>query len=684
LSEITETQRSVLAALCDAVVPPVAHDPDPDGFFARKASDVGVPAAVEQMLTTAVPPEQRAGLLQLLDALADQGFARSSQRSREQILRNVALTGPEPAAGVQALMGLTLFLYYGLPDARGQNPNWKTFGYPGPPAAAGPQGSPGPDQRPIEPFVPDGDTTLEADVCVVGSGAGGGVMAGCLSERGLKVVVLEAGGYFDDADFLGLEIPAYQNLYWRGGPTPTADLNVSLQAGSCLGGGTVINWTNSLRTTPWVREQWEREYGLEGLAGSEFDRHLDAVWERISVNDRCSELNAAHQRMKAGAEALGWHFALANRNVDERRYTFETAGHIGFGDRTGAKQSTAKTYLRDAYDRGAVLVARCAAERVLVENGRAAGVEGVWIDPQSGRSARVAVRAPQVVVAAGALESPALLLRSGIGGPAVGEYLRLHPCTATFAYYPQEMENWKGAPHAAVIHEFEDLQDGYGFLIEGAHFTTAIAGSALPFTTAGEHKRTMADFRHGCSLIALLRDRGHGRVTIDRAGMSVPTYALTDELDRRNMARGIEAQLRLHQAAGAMQIAALAVGAPTWRWGDDLGAFTARVQQIPLRAGGWTLFSAHQMSTCRMGVDPATSVAGPWGELHDVQGVWIGDGSAFPTSSGTNPMITIMALAHRNAEAVAAAAPATAGAAGAPAGDGASSTAEATPTTATA
>jgi choline dehydrogenase-like flavoprotein len=508
--------------------------------------------------------------------------------------------------------------------------------------------------------VPDGDTTIEADVCVVGSGAGGGVMAGCLSERGLKVVVLEAGGYFDDPDFLGLEIPAYQNMYWRGGPTPTADFNVSLQAGYCLGGGTVINWTNSLRTTPWVREQWEREFGLEGVAGPEFDRHLDAVWGRLGVNDRCSDLNAAHQRMQAGADKLGWQFALANRNVDEQRYTFETAGYIGFGDQTGAKQSTAKTYLRDAYQRGAVLVARCAAERVVVEHGHAAGVEGTWMDSASGRSAKVTVHAPQVVVAAGALESPALLLRSGIGGPAVGDYLRLHPCTATFAFYPQEMENWKGAPHAALVHEFENVEDGYGFLIEGAQYTTAIAGSALPFTTAAEHKRTMARFSHGCSLIALLRDRGHGRVTIDRAGMSVPTYALTDELDLRNAARGIDAQLRLLEAAGATQITAVAAGAPTWRWGDDLNAFGARARQIPLRAGGWTLFSAHQMGTCRMGIDRGSSVAGPWGELHDVNGVWIGDGSAFPTSSGTNPMITIMALAHRNAEAVAAAAPTSA------------------------
>ncbi len=651
MSELTDTQRQVLAALCDTVVPSVAQEPDPDGFFARQASDIGVPQAAEQTLG-GLAAEQRQGMAQLLDALDEQGFLRSSRRSREQLMRNVALIGPAAAAGIGALTTLALFLYYGLPDERGQNPNWRTFGYPGPVSP------PPPTERPLRPLVPEEDTTLEADVCIVGSGAGGGVMAGELSARGLHVVVLEAGGYFDDADFNQLELVAYQNLYWRGGPAATGDLNVSLQAGSCLGGGTVINWTNSLRTTPWVREQWEREFGLEGLAGSDFDRHLDAVCERLSVNDRCSELNGPQQRMRAGADALGWSFAYANRNTDATRYSFDTAGYMGFGDQSGAKRSTAKTYLQDAFERDAVLVTRCAAERIIVEGGRAAGVQARFSDPQTGRTAAVTVHAPQVVVAGGALESPALLLRSGIGGPAAGDYLRLHPCTAVFGYYPEDTQAWRGAPHAGLVHEFENLQDGHGFLIEGAQYTTALAASALPFTDGASHKRVMVDFKHGGSLIGLLRDHGHGRVTIDHAGMSVPTYSLTDELDIRNTQRAIAAQAQLHHAAGAQQIVGLAVGAPTWRWGDDLPAFIARLQRIPLRAGGWTLFSAHQMGSCRMGNDPATSVAGPWGELHDTKGVWIGDGSAFPTSSGTNPMITIMALAHRNAEAVAAAAPA--------------------------
>ncbi len=653
MSQLSDVEREVLAAVCDTVFPSIAEQGDQDGFFARSASDVGAPAALEQLIA-GMAPEQQAGFAQLLDALAEQGFLTSSRRSREQLLRNVSLMGPVAAAGVAGLSALTLFLAYGLPDERGQNPNWSRLGYPGP-LSAPPQEAGG-----LAPLQIDGDTTLEADVCIVGSGAGGGVMAGVLAGAGLKVVVLESGGYFDDRDFTQLELPAYQNLFWRGGPTPTADLNVSLQAGSCLGGGTVINWTNSLRTTPWVREQWEGEFGLPGLAGPDFDGHLDAVWERLGVNDGCSELNGPQLRMKAGADALGWSFATASRNTDPERYSFQSAGYLGFGDQSGSKRSTAKTYLQDAQDNGAVMVTRCFAERVIVDGGRAAGVQARWSDPGTGRSAPVRVNAPHVVVACGSLESPALLLRSGIGGPAAGDYLHLHPCTAVVGYYGQDLRAWQGAPHAGLVHEFENVSEGHGFLIEGAQYTTGVAASAVPFTDGASHKRLMAGFRRAASFIGLLRDRGHGRVTLDGAGMAVPWYSITDELDLQITHRSIEAQVQLHRAAGAQKIVALAAGAPAWREGDDVSAFLERIKRIPLRAGGWRLFSAHQMGTCRMGSDPSSSVAGPWGELHDTAGVWIGDASAFPTASGTNPMITAMALAHRTAHALAAAAQGTA------------------------
>jgi choline dehydrogenase-like flavoprotein len=638
---LTDDQRATLRAVCDTVVPSIERTPDPLGFWARKATDIGVDQAFEQTLET-MPPENQAGLAQLLDGLAEQGFAKQSQLSREQLLKNVSLLGPEAAAGVGALVGLTLFLYYGMPvdPQTGQNPNWPTFGYPGPTAA--------PPQTPkaFTPLNPEADATLEADVVVVGSGAGGGTIAGTLAKQGLKVLVVEQGGYYNEADFAQLELKAYQEMYWRGGPTPTGDMNVTILAGATLGGGTVINWTNSLKTKPHVREQWAREHGLEGVDGPDFDRHLDAVCRRLGVNDQCSDFNKTHQKMRDGAEALGWSYKTILRNTDPAKYDPATAGYIGFGDVTGSKQSVQKTYLQDAVDHGADILVGTFVERVLVENGRAAGVTGV------GPNGPVTIRAPRVVVAAGALESPGVLLRSGIGGPAAGDYLRLHPAWAFLGSYGEDMEGWWGTPQSGLVDEFANVEDGYGFLIESSQYAPGLAGSALPFKGAADHKQQMSEFRNGGSFIALVRDHGHGRVTIDANGQTVPWYSMTDEIDVRNYQRANEALIRLYEVSGAHTISPLAPTPLRWRRGDDLEAFIERAKALPPRAGGIQLFAAHQMGSCRMGNDPQTSVANPYGELHDTPGVWIGDASAFPTPSGTNPMISIMALAHRTAEAI--------------------------------
>jgi acyl-CoA reductase-like NAD-dependent aldehyde dehydrogenase/choline dehydrogenase-like flavoprotein len=655
----TDAQRRTLLAFCDTLVPslppPEGADGagDPHGFWARAASHLAVPEAIEAaLLQSGAPKEQLAGLAALLDSLAEQGMvAEAPQEVRERLIHAFSDSGPEALAGIHTLRGLTLSLFYALPDlGTGRNPSWDAIGYPGP------QRQPPDEPKPLAVRRPEAGVeamTIEADVCVVGSGAGGGVIAGTLAEAGKQVCVLELGGYFNEADFNQLEVWGYQNLYLRGGPIPTAEGQVSIQAGSSLGGGTVINWQNCLRTFPWVREQWAREHGLEGVDGPEYDRCLNEVMQRIGVSDSCSELNGPHQRLKEGCEALGWDFRLITRNVDPARHNPDLAGYGGFGDVTGSKLSTQKTYLADAHERGADLVVNCRAERILVEDGRASGVEGTYVGPD-GATARVVVRAPQVVVACGSIESPALLRRSRIGGRAVGDHLRLHPAGALFANYPEPQDAWWGPPQSALCHEFAEGSDGYGFLLEGAHHAVGITAAAAPWESGRQHKEEIARFRNTSGLILLIRDRGHGRVDVDAAGNAVPSYRLADELDIANFRAGLEAVARVHVAAGADRIVALSRKPVTWNRGDDLVAFLARLRDCSLAPHEHAVFSAHQMGSCRMGVDPATSVANPWGELHDTKGVWIGDASAFPTASGTNPMLTIMALARRTAGYIAA------------------------------
>jgi choline dehydrogenase-like flavoprotein len=644
---LNETQQAALRDLCTTVAPSIEHDPDPHGLWAWGA-DKGITIQAVQDAIEAIPdPVARGGLIEMLDAFSAEGLGDApSQEAREAILAGVGESSPEAGAGVATLVGLILFMHYGVPDPRsGVNPAWEAFGFPGPPG-------PPPDvPKTLTTVELDGDAqTMEADAVIVGSGSGGGVIAATLAKAGLDVIVLEASGYFNESDFDGYELSAYERMFWRGGPQPTADLNISLQAGTTLGGGTTINWTNCLRTRDWVRDEWAGEHGLEGVDGPDYDAHLDAVMERLSANDKCSDLNGTQQRMKEGAAKLDWHSETIIRNADPRRYSAETAGFLGFGDFSGSKQSGDRTFLADAAGDGARLVVRARVQRILTEGGNAAGVEAVG---ESG--AKLTVRAPRVVVACGSLESPALLLRSQIGGPAVGQNLHLHPSSATFAGYSEDQKAWMGPPQAFLVDEFADTGDGYGFLIESAQYAPGLVGSALPWSGAVSHRELLERIRFGATFISLTRDRGGGRVTIDANGEAVPEYAVTDELDLENLRQGIEAQMRIHEAAGADEIFSLAAGLPGWKRGEDLDAAIDTAQGAHMGFGGQRLFSAHQMGTCRMGTDAKTSVANPWGELHDTPGVFIGDGSAFPTASGTNPMITIMALARRTATAIAAA-----------------------------
>ncbi|MQP33244.1 FAD-binding protein [Rhodococcus erythropolis] len=641
--EFSAGQRKTLTAIVDTFVAAVPRDDDPAGFYATKGSDVGADLATEQYLLTHLPPEQFAGLRQLLDTAALVGLKNQPQPVREAIVGNLARISAETQSAVAALYQLSVMFAYGLSDAAGNNPLWTGMGYPGPAQ------TPPPSPKTLSVITPSGDTTLDADVVIVGSGSGGGVAAAVLAAAGRRVIVLEAGGYRNESDFVQTELAAYQNLFLRGGFFPTADGMVSLAAGSTVGGGSTVNWSNSLQTPATVRSQWADEFGLTDVADPSFDDHLAAVSERIGCNDEVATQNEPHKRLSDAAAALGYSYKVATLNIDPEKYDPTLAGYSGMGDQTGAKQGTMRTFLQDASDAGAELLPNTHAERIRTLNGTAAGVDAVYTDPQTQQSHRVVINAPSVVSAAGSLETPALLLRSGIGGPAVGTSLRLHPASLVTGIYDQPQDPWFGPAMAGIVDEFAEATDGYGYIIEGVQHLPGLFTTVVPWQNGAQHKELTHKYRHRADWVFIVKDRGTGSVTIDNNGHATHRYPFTDELDRRHFREGAETLIRMQEAAGAQQIFLAGQPFAPWSRGEDLEAFIDKVHQIPIGPGGTPVFSAHQMCSAKLGTDPHTSVANPTGELHDTPGVWIADASGMPTCSGVNPMISVMALARRTA-----------------------------------
>ena len=643
-----------LKALADTFVPAVAapaNAPPLGGFWTRTASDLGVHRAAAGWILTRLPDEQRDGLIQLLDILGATGFPRLPVGARDAVLRSIR-GDSDLARGVAGLAELITGFFYGLPDEHGTNPNWQVLGYPGPPTVTPPS-----DRPRITPYVPDradDHITLGADVCIIGSGSGGGVIAGVLAQAGLDVVVVEAGGHFEEHNFPAAEIAAYDAMYWRGGWTLSDDGRIKIGAGATLGGGSTVNWSNTVMPPAWVRREWADDFGLKDIDTAAFDEHLGAVSERISATLACSDSNGPNARMEEGAEALGWSWRCATRNADDATYSAQTAGFIGFGDRTGSKQGTLNTYLHDAAAAGTRVLVRTRVERVETQGGRATGVTATM--NLKDRPVRVTVKAATVVVAAGALETPAVLLRSSIGGPAVGRNLRLHPVCSLVGSYAEDQRAWWGAPHTRIVDEFSQINDGYGFLIEGLQYGPGYLAGGLLWPNGRDHKVIMSGFARSSSWIGLVRDFGGGRVTLDDKGDSFVSYPFEEPRDVATMRTAVESMARLHEAAGARMILDLTAGKRVvWRRGQSIESFVARGRKIPFHLPYRVLGSAHQMGSARMGSDPATSVADPEGRLHDTAGVWIGDTSAFPTATGSNPMLTCMALARRTAHAILAA-----------------------------
>ncbi len=616
----------MLELLCDTFVPAVQGT---DDFLARPASALGVPLVLG---VAAIDP--------LLDILGD-GFADLDLDSRTRCVIAILGAGGPGAVALRQLRAATLALFYGLVE-NGRNPSWDAIGYPGPVSRP-----PSPEERPkrIALLVPPSEgAVLGADACVIGSGAGGAVIAARLQQAGLSVVVLEQGGYTSESDLLQLELHDGGRTYLNGGLFWSESGSMGLLAGSTLGGGTFVNSLVCLRLPQQMREEWAA-FGLDGIDGPEFDRYTDMVWERLGANTEATEPNASNRLMATALERMGRSSQLLPRNAGE--HDARLCGYCNGGCQQGEKQSTLLTYLQDAADAGTRFVVRCRAERVLVEDGRAVGVAATVVH-DDGTASSLRVDAPVVVVAGGSVESPALLLRSGIGGPATGRFLRLHPAWFVGGVHAHRLDAWTGQIQSITSTDFRSLPHGGGFLPECVTLSPTFWASGLPWQNGAAHKHAMLKLSRVASWHAVTHDHGSGDVVLGKDGEAVVRWHLSDSIDRQTAVSAHVELARLHKAAGAEEIFTFDPPGLTWHRGEEpFDAFLDRLAAVDYTQA--VAYSAHQMCSCRMGSDPTTSVADGDGQLHDTRGVWIGDASAFPTAAGVNPMIAVMALAERTA-----------------------------------
>jgi choline dehydrogenase-like flavoprotein len=644
---LTPRQQHALKAICDTFAP------QGDGW--PSASELGVPEAIAAAMDLNPRLGDAAQFRQLLDFWDSRlhsfiaigrasRFSTLSEQARVGVLLSWADSGlGRRRAAFQALRKAVSYLYVMLPQCHGApTPVWNKIGYPGPLQP----GNYGSSPR-LQVTAPQQNTELSCDVCVVGSGAGGGTAAAVLAAAGKDVVILEAGGYYDDADFDGAELGGYQRLYVEGGSAATADHSVGLLAGECLGGGTVVNYTTSFRTPEDIRAEWAA--GVPWFASDEYAKSLDAVCTRLSVNGEHNRISAREQILERGLRALGWHVDAMPRNVvgcDQGKI----CGYCGVGCSIGAKQSVTKTFLEDAQKYGARILTETRAQSIRIEAGRASGVEAL---SKSGH--RVSIRCKAVVAACGAIHTPALLRRSGLRNDHIGRHLHLHPVSNVCGVFDEELRPWEGTMQAIYSDEHRALTGQYGVKYETTALQPVIAMAALPWRNPTQQRSFLRRLSNTVGIGVLLRDRGGGTVTLDPRGNPVARYTLS-QFDRLHLRHGFISAARILEAAGARTIFS-----PHAKWcayepgrSGSLDSFTQAMDSAGWGSGRVALFSFHIMGSARLGSSRADSATTPDGETWEVRNLFVMDGSSFPSASGVNPMITIEAIAHRNASVLAA------------------------------
>ncbi|MGR4065395.1 MAG: GMC family oxidoreductase N-terminal domain-containing protein, partial [Vulcanimicrobiaceae bacterium] len=502
------------------------------------------------------------------------------------------------------------------------------------------------------------DRTFEADVAIVGSGAGGGTAAEILSDAGLRVILVEEGPLWTSSDFRMLERESYPNLYQESAGRKTKDKGINILQGRSVGGSTTVNWTTSLRTPPQTPAYWRERFGLPDFEERELAPWFARVEERLNVKPWGEPPNANNDVLRIGAAKLGIPTQTIPRNVKG----CWNLGYCGLGCPTNAKQSMLVTTIPAALSKGAVLLSRTRAwklepagsHRIASLSCQAMQPDGVRPGPHT-----ISIRARHFVVASGAIGSPALLLRSGVPDPygRAGKRTFLHPTLVSAALMPYEVHPYAGAPQSVFSEHFlyvDPIDGPAGYKLEVPPLHPILTSTNVPGFGAG-HQAFMSNMRSASAIIALLRDGFNdqsqgGTVELNSDGTPVLDYPISGFL-WEGARRALQTMAEIQFAAGAKSVYPLHEDAAPY---PSLDRARAAIAGLPMEVLRTRVASAHVMGGCAMGADPKTAVVDANGSHHQVENLSVFDGSVFPTSLGANPQLSIYAVVARNATRLAA------------------------------
>ncbi|KAI5844407.1 hypothetical protein DFP73DRAFT_52674 [Morchella snyderi] len=550
---------------------------------------------------------------------------------------------------------------------------------------------------------------IEYDVVIVGSGCGGAVAAARLAKEGYKVVVVEKGIWYPTDQLPLPELQALEEIFEAGMTLTSDDGSIAFAAGTAFGGGGMINWAASLQTQGFVREEWAIKNGLPFFMSQDYQKCMDYVCNRMGVTDQV-EHNHRNRVILEGSRKLGWRAitvpqnigALLDGEVKQQRAHDDGYCCYGCGGREaseGRKMGTTQTWLPDAAKAGAKFIQDFYVDRIIFSDEKktkAIGVEGTWgAKIQGGRTVKVTIKAKKVIISSGSIHTPAILMRSGLTNPNIGENFHAHPVCLMTGFFPTPTNPMSGSILTTACTEFENLDGlGHGVKLEASAMPPVLWMRTFPFNDHVQLKRHFLDHHRAGCFLALLKEKNPGRVYCDPT-TGLPRISYTPSVDDRAMLlKGVVALSKLLFIEGAEEIVPYHFGMPTFkrhptteelalekaeeneelekvfeilfcneslqtpieeeeREFDDPGINDKRFQRwlkkledygLPLPQSNF--ISAHQMGSCRMGSNEFDSVVNDKGKVWGSEGLFLADSSVFPSASGVNPMITVMAIAH--------------------------------------